>query len=660
MSSRLATVSLIALMAMSQPAAAQTANLDALDDISFAELGNIVTSVSKRPEDPFRSAAAITAITQEDIRLSGATHIAEVLRMVPGLNVARADSGNWAITSRGFNDSFANKLLVVVDGRTVYTPLFSGVYWDIQDIILEDVERIEVIRGPGAALWGANAVNGVINIITKKAEKTQGTYFSQVIGTEDKMISEGRFGGAIGSDTFYRAYAKYAERDDSEKLTGERGGNAWDSGKAGFRTDIEVSPSRKITVQGDIYDADVNLDVYPPSSTFPFSTYTDDKLDSRGMNLLTRWTETHGDSLESTLQAYYDFQSVDYSILKQDINTFDLDYQTSWAYNDRHQFVWGAGYRLVSDRFDGTQTLSLNPNGRDTLLYSAFLQDTIALVPKTVDLTLGTKVEHNDYTGFEAQPSARLAWYPTNNQTVWASVSRAVRTPSRAEDDIRGDIQFDPFNSIMVRQENDRGMNDSESLIAYELGYRIRPTSDTSLDIAGFYNDYDNLRTFEFFAPELSATGPILPVRARNLGEARTMGAELTGTWDITDSWSLLASYSYITMDTSTDATSGDISLAQEEDKIPHHQFNIRSQYQITDDIDMTNTLYYVDKLQLYNIDDYMRFDTRLSWKVTDGVEVALVGQNLLDNAHQEFGAPLQGGANQIERAGYARVTLRY
>ena len=644
----------VATMLSTTPVFAE-GNLGALDDISFEDLGNIVTSVSKRPEDPFKSAAAIFVITQEDIRLSGATHIAEALRMVPGLEVARVDSSNWAITSRGFNDQFANKLLVVVDGRTVYTPLFSGVYWDIQDVVMEDVDRIEVIRGPGAALWGANAVNGVINIITKRAEKTQGVYVSQLIGTEDRTITSTRYGGSIGDNTFYRAYAKYAERRASETTSGDNGGNNWDSGKAGFRTDVEVSPTRKITVQGDFYDADISINNYPPSSSSPFFTFSPDKIDSRGANVLGRWTESHGNGMESTFQAYYDYQSPDYSLLKQDIHTFDLDYQTSWAYNSRNQIVWGAGYRLVSDEFEGTPTLSLTPDSRDTSLYSAFLQDTIAIVPKKVDLTLGSKFEHNDYTGFEVQPNARLAWYPTNNQTVWASVTRAVRTPSRAEDDIQLNAQYVSAYSAIVQQQGNSDLG-SETLIAYELGYRIRPIDNLSFDIATFINDYNNLRTLEFGTP----SGGFLPVVAQNLGEGQAYGFELASTWDVTDRWSLKGAYTYTDLSLENDPSSTDLTLQQEEGKIPKHQFNIRSNLRMLDNVELVNIFYYVDRLPLYGIESYLRFDTGIIWKVADGVEFSLVGQNLLDTAHQEFGAPLHGQANQIERALYARVVFRY
>ena len=639
--------------------AAPDDSFEALSELPLEQLGSIVISVSKKPEDSFKAAAAITVISQEDIKLSGATHVAEVLRMVPGLQVARSDAGNWAISSRGFNDSFANKLLVVVDGRTVYTPLFSGVYWDIQDVVLEDIERIEVIRGPGATLWGANAVNGVINIITKRAEKTQGTYVSQLIGTQDKTITEGRYGGSVGDDLFYRAYAKYSERRSTETTTGENGNNDWDSGKAGFRADYDVSSSRKITVQGDIYDADADLSIFPPTFTPPYFTPVRGRLDSRGANLLGRWTETHGEGIESSFQAYYDFQSPSYPLLQQNIHTFDFDYQTSWSVNDRHHLVWGAGYRLIDDDLPGTPTISFAPQSRITSLLSAFGQDTITLVPKTLDLTVGSKFEKNDYTGFEMQPNARLSWYPTANQTVWTSVARAVRTPSRSEDDVRLNAFFDPVNGVMIQQFGDRSM-ESEVLNAYEAGYRIRVTPKATIDAAAFYNVYDDLRTFELGAPFFTPDGVVLPAMVKSLGQGTTRGVELTGNWDVTARWSLQANYSYIDVDTKLKPGSSDILLIGEEQKAPKNQFNIRSQFYITDDIDMTNTVYYVDKLPYYNIDEYVRFDTRLGWKATQGVEVALVGQNLFDNGHQEFGAPLHGQNNEIERNLYAKVTFRY
>jgi iron complex outermembrane receptor protein len=642
---------------------AHAQDIDALEDISLENLGNVVTSVSKRPEDPFKSAAAIYVITQEDIRTSGATHIAEVLRGVPGLQVAHIDSSNWAISSRGFSDNFANKLLVIVDGRTVYTPLFSGVYWDIQDVVLEDVERVEVIRGPGAALWGANAVNGVINIITKRAEKTQGTYVSQLVGGEDKSITEARYGGASGDNLFYRTHIKYARRDGSDVAGGSDANNTWNSGKAGFRVDNEVSPDRKITVQGDAYNADIDLDLFIPSLTTPPVEFSRDSISSRGMNVLGRWQESHGNGFDSTFQLYYDFQSPDYISLSQDIHTVDFDYQTSWKMDDRNHLVWGGGYRLIDDEFENSSTITLTPDNRTLRLYSAFVQDTIAIVHNLVDLTVGSKFEHNDYTGFEFQPSARIGWYPTQDQTVWGSVGRAVRTPSRAENDMALNVLANP--PAMVQQQSNRGF-ESEELIAYEAGYRVRPTTTTSLDIATFYNDYDELRTFEFGAIQVDGAGNVIaPAMVDNLGKGHSYGAEVSATWDVNPKWSLSSTYSYLKLNMKLDPASSDVTLLQEETKAPDHQFSIRSHYYFTDNIEMTNTAYYVDDITFsgvgtFDVDDYVRFDTRLAWKPTPGMEFSIVGQNLLDDKHPEFAAPLHGAANEIERAVYGKISLRY
>lgn len=274
---------LITLLAIPSRALSQDAALEDLENLSLESLGNIVTSVSKKPEDSFRSPAAIYVITNEDIKLSGATHIAEALRGVPGLDVARFDSSNWAIASRGLNGFYSNKLLVLLDGRTIYTPLFSGVYWDIQNIPLDDVERIEVIRGPGASLWGANAVNGVINIITKSAADTQGAYLNQVIGNQDRSLTDTRYGGKTDKDLYYRGYAKYDNRNDTPTITGGNGNNEWDNAKTGFRTDWAVTTDRSVTVQGDIYDANINLDSVNASLTAPTGyVFAHDQIHSYG------------------------------------------------------------------------------------------------------------------------------------------------------------------------------------------------------------------------------------------------------------------------------------------------------------------------------------------------------------------------------------------
>lgn len=647
--------SLLIASAFPAHAYAADATIDDLGKLSLESLGEIVTSVSKKPEDSFRAPAAIYVITNEDIKLSGATHIAEALRGVPGLDVARFDSSNWAISSRGFNAFFANKLLVLVDGRTIYTPLFSGVYWDIQNIPLEDIDRIEVIRGPGASLWGANAVNGIINIITKNSAATQGLHASTIVGTEDRSITDVRYGGKLNENAYYRAYAKYDNRDDTKTVTGISGNNEWYNAKAGFRSDWNVSDDRKITLQGDVYNAVIDLDLGIPSLTDPSGINAfHDEIHSQGMNLLGRWEEKHSEEMQSTFQAYVDYQSPDYSSLKQAITQLDFDYQTAWKANERNDVMWGGGARYIAADLKGSNTIFANDENVTQTIFSAFLQDQYALVPKEVYFTLGSKLEHNSFSGVEIEPSARIAWYPDNTQTVWAAVSRAVRTPS-ITDHSRMALNVLALPPDMVQQRSNAAF-DSEELIAYEIGYRVKPVSNVTVDNTAFIHDYDKLSTLEPGAPD----GIYLPYYFQNLGKGKSYGFETSTTWDVTSNWSLLGNYSYINLVLEQDPASLDTLFKGQEGNAPHHQFMIRSQLFLPHNVQLVNSGYYVSRLSNAAIPSYFRFDTQLLWKATDNIELALVGQNLLDDQHPEFSAPPDGTANEIPRAVYGRITLRY
>jgi iron complex outermembrane receptor protein len=644
------------------PSVAQAANdnpLDNLGNMSLENLANVVTSVSKKPEDSFRSAAAIYVISNEDIKLSGATHIAEVLRGVPGLDVARFDSSNWAISSRGLNGFYANELLLLVDGRTIYTPLFSGVYWDIQNMPLDDIERIEVIRGPGASLWGANAVNGVINIITKSAADTQGTYVNQIVGTEDRSLTDARYGGKIGDDFYYRGYVKNDDRTATPTINNTNGNNQWDNVKTGFRTDWDVSSTRKITVQGDAYKANINLNSTIPSLTSPtgYNTFPD-TIDSKGFNLLGRWNEKHNDDLQSTFQAYVDYQGPSYSQLQQQIYTFDFDYQTIWKANARNDIEWGLGSRYISDTLSSRDSIIIAHYRDNESILSAFLQDQYAVIPNEVYFTVGSKLERNSFTGVELEPSARIAWYPDNKQTVWAAVSRAVRTPGIGDRSATS-INAQSFGPGIVAQANYNSNVQSEELIAYELGYRIRPVQKISIDSTAFINDYTKLNTFEPGAPIVTADGTYLPYNLSNLGAGHAYGFETNVKWEVTSRWNLLANYSYINLLLDS-GSSQDPTFQVKSGEVPHHQFMLRSQLFLPHDVQLVNTAYYVDRLPADSIDSYIRFDTQLIWQATSNIELALVGQNLLDNKHPEFTAPPAGMANEIPRSVYGRVTIRY
>src|SRR6266403_4664813 len=528
--------------------------------MSMEDLMNLqVTSVSKRTQKVADAAAAIFVLTQEDIRRSGATSIPEALRLVPGLEVARIDQHKWAIASRGFNGRFDNKLLVLIDGRSVYTPLFSGVYWNVQDVLLEDIDRIEVIRGPGATLWGANAVNGVINIISKKAKDTQSAIVTAGAGTEERGSGGVRYGSKIG-DTSYRAYGKYFNWGPSLYSNGMTAHDGWDALRGGFRADWTPAGSNSLTLQGDIYQSKYGETLTVPSLNAPYSNTFPNNGKYSGGNILGRWNHSSEGSSMS-LQMYYDNTTIaDNSLFVDHQNIFDMDFQHGFRVGDSQQFVWGLGYRSIRDRNDSSFSVSLQPNQLTLNHYSAFLQDEISLVDNRLRLTFGSKFEHNDFTGFEVQPNARLLWTLTPNQSVWTAVSRAVRTPALTEEGLRltqavvppaAPGNPTPFPAVITGCGSHQFQ--AEDLLAYELGYRVQATSSFSADIATFYNSYSNLRTAEPGTPFLEAnpvpTDIVVPFVAGNKMGGGTYGVELFADWKVVPKWRLVGSYSYLQMD---------------------------------------------------------------------------------------------------------------
>ncbi|MFL6293865.1 MAG: TonB-dependent receptor plug domain-containing protein, partial [Thermoanaerobaculia bacterium] len=496
-----------------------------LKKMSIEELMEIdVTSVSRHTERVSGAAAAITVITGEDVRRSGANNLPDALRMIVSLHVAQFDGRTWAISARGFNITTANKLLVLIDGRSVYTPLFSGVFWDVQDVMLEDVERIEVIRGPGAALWGANAVNGVINILTKNARETVGRLANVGAGTEERGFGSFRQGGKVGERTWYRAYGKYSYRDALEFESGASARDPLRRGQAGFRIDrdIEEDAGRgSFTLQGDAYQG-----------RSAEAIRSDTELD--GGNLLGRWSRSKSEDSGVDLQVYYDrTHRLIPNSFEERRDTLDLDFQHRLPLGRRHGVVWGGGYRVTSDEVENSAATVFIPDQRTQHLFSAFLQDDFELSP-SLRLTAGSKLEVNDSTGLEVQPSVRFAWTPNEHRTVWGAVSRAVRTPTRLDEDLR----FLAGPVVTLRGDRDF---DSEELLAYELGYRHQPLRNQVLDAALFYNVYDNLRS-----QEPSATRSGLPIVLANKLNAKTWGLELRASWQPLPWWRVYAGYAFL------------------------------------------------------------------------------------------------------------------
>jgi iron complex outermembrane receptor protein len=605
-----------------------------LSDLGLEALMDIeVTSVSKRVERRSAAPAAVFVITADDIRHWGVTTIPDALRMVPGLHVARIDANKWAVSARGFSSRFANKLLVMIDGRSVYTPLFAGVYWDVQDVPLEDVDRIEVIRGPGGTLWGANAVNGVINIITRSARETQGGLVALTAGTEDRGIATARYGGAIGEDAHYRVYAKYSDRDEGYAAGGAH--DDWRLGQAGFRLDWARDRTETLTLQGDAYSGrSGQLVGIPGKGGAPVAMVVDDALLSGG-NVLMRWGRELGDGRGFTLQAYVDHVGRDGAILYEDRNTLDIDFQAHQDWASGARLLGGLGYRRVSDDTRGNAVFSLDPSSRSVDLYSAFLQLETPLISDELTLIIGSKFEHNDFTGFEVQPNLRLLWQPHERHTLWGSIARAVRTPARGEHDVRLRLppQQAPFDVPWVLLGDDDFR--SEKLIAYEAGWRWAATPTLNLDLAVFYNDYDSLRTVDVGA----SPPPIVGLSFRNGMKGDAYGVELSANWQPLPSWRLQAAYSFLHMDLERSDGGTDAAVEAEESAYPRHQASLWSYVDLGHNVRWDTGLRAVDEVRnaAGTVDGYVVLDTRLAWRPAPKVEVALVGRNLLDAAHLEF-----------------------
>ena len=591
-----------------------------------------VTSVSGRAEKLSETASAIQVITQEDIRRSGATSLPQALRLASNLTVQQLDASEWSISARGFTSPLANKMLVLMDGRSVYSPLFAGVFWGVQDTLLADIDQIEVISGPGATLWGANAVNGVINVTTKNSKDTQGLLVEGGGGTEISGLAGFRFGGLAGTNVSYRIYGKYLDRDGTVFADGKDAINGNRMAQSGFRVDWQASSDDLVTVQGDIYEGRTDR-----------AALADSVAD--GGNVIARWTHTISDTSNFKLQFYFDRAHRNFETSYSDmLDTYDVDFQHRFSMGERNDLVWGLGYRLIEDDFVGTPTLALAPQQKSLQTFSGFVQDEIALVKDRLHLTLGSKIEHNDYTGFEFQPSARLAWKITRQQLLWAAVSRAVRTPSRIDRDL-----FTPPVTT-----GSPGF-DSETLIAYELGYRVQPHKRLSLSIATFYNDYDDIRNIEPNDP-LAPTGLIFS----NGQEGESYGVEVTADFRVNDWWRLRAGYTGMQVDVRTKSDRIDLNLSRGEAADSNHQFSLRTSLDLPGNLEFDAGFRWVSRITnlVAEVPDYAELDLRLAWRPHPNLELSIVGQNLLNNHHAEYGT--LPGRQEIERSVYGKVLWRF
>ncbi|MGV3753774.1 MAG: TonB-dependent receptor plug domain-containing protein [Verrucomicrobiota bacterium] len=618
-----------------------------LGDLSLEELMNeTVTSVSKKEQKLSDAAAAISVLTNDDLRRSGAVTVADALRLVPGLNVGSANSSQWAISARGFNNVFSNKLLVMVDGRAVYTPLFAGVYWDMQQTMLEDVDRIEVIRGPGATIWGANAVNGVINVVTRSAKETQGGMIYGGGGNVHLAMGGARYGGKVGEHTYYRVFGGYQLKDDFRLATGQPADDGWQSGNGGFRIDSYPQEGTHLTWQMEATTVDLD----------------DHASDGYNFNTLGRWTRELSARSSFEVQAYYDRTYRNEATRARPlIDTIDLTAQHTFGLGERNDVIWGGGYRFAGSSIKQTTPLAAVRDGRfSQQIFSAFIQDEFKVVPDKLTLTAGTKLEHNDFTGFEVQPSLRAVFKPTERQTVWAAASRAVRTPSSLE---AHDVFAIPLGAPFVGPGGGLfvptlvgGDVSSEVLWAYELGYRIQAADRVSVDLAVFYNDYSDLLTpgsISQFIPGAPVGVAETPWANSQSGE--TYGGELSVTMSPTDHWRLTASYSLLLANLHGPATT---TPETTERSAPRHQLGLRSSYDFSKAFSVDAQARYVDNIQA--VSAYITADVRLSYRVNDRLELSLVGQNLLDNQHPEQAVIVLTTSAEVPRGVYGKITWRF
>ena len=609
-------------------------------DYALSDLLNMeVFSVSRKAEKLFTAPAAVYVITNEDIRRCGHTNIPDLLRMVPGIEVAQINANMFAVTARGSNGRYASKLLVQVDGRTIYTHLHSGVYWEMQDLVFEDLERIEVIRGPGATLWGANAVNGIINIITKSAVDTDGLYIDALYGDKEQ---EGniRWSGEIREAYHYRIYGKYIKKDEQLDFNKDQSHDDLELPRGGFRCDFDLSEKNLITFQGDYYKG-YNGQNYTGSSTT--GNTVDFETDLQGFNSLLRYEHIFSDTTNLSWQMYYDRSVRRDEKLEQEIDIYDIDFQYNIGFIPHNNIVWGLGFRLIKDDITKVSYTGFTPPQDQFKSYSGFIQDRIMILPDLFSLTIGTKIEKHYYTGYEWQPSARILYTPHKDHTLWASVSHAVQTPTRIDHSIEIAIPMGPPPPTIILKGNPD--LDSENVIAYEWGYRTHAVKDINLDIAGYYNVYD--QTVNIINEDFATT-------FINENSADTFGIEISTRWNSSKNFTITGSYSF---------------LHSQYLLSPKHQFHIQTCFDLPANINFDTGLHYVDSIKLTEnsgVPSYYRMDLRLGWFPLEDLELSFFIRNLLVlqdgksvNQHNEliYNGPDSG---LIERSFYVKVAYNW
>lgn len=652
---------------------------DKLKGLTLEQLGNIeVTSVSKSPVSVTRTPAAVFVITQQDIRRSGATTLPDALRLAPGVEVARIDAVKWAIGIRGFEGRLSRYVLVLIDGRSVYSPLFHGVYWEVQDTLMEDIDRIEVVRGPGGTIWGPDAVDGVINIITKNAKETQGSLLSMGGGSVTQGSLNFRYGGAGGPNLSYRIYAKGSTNSPQFHFDNQQFDD-WRRTQGGFRIDWDPSGRDKVTIQGDAYIGDAGESVRITTIAPPSVNVVNQNAELSGGNALVRWKRTLGSRSDLQIQTYFDRVSRLQANQAEYRDTWDFDLIHHFGLSKRQDFIWGVGARISPANLPTVvPTLVFTPQSRTDQLYTGFAQDEIQLLPDRLSFTVGAKLLHSSFTGFDTEPSARLLWTPSEHATFWGAVTRAVRTPSDLEDTLQSSA-LNTLSPLSFKRSVGDGLFTSETVLSFEIGYRQLFSPRVSLDVATFFNNYDHLASIEPATPfketSQGETYAVIPSVNRNGLLGTTKGFELAPSLKPATWWRIQGSYSFLDMDLRTAPGSTDSnSVTFTEGSSPRHEFAFQSWLDLRGHVEFSQDIRFVSKLPgqqvnlvpgqlttampLQTVSGYSTAGVRLAWEAVPHLELSINGRNLFQPHHAEYGGD-PGPFVGIKRSIFAAITWR-
>ena len=640
----------------------QVSGANDLTQMNLEDLMNLqVTSVAKRQQSLSKAGAAVFVITQEDIRRSGAQNIPDALRMVPGVQVAQVNRNRWAVSIRGFLDTFGNKVLVLVDGRTVYRNSISGVFWDEIDMPMENIDRIEIVRGPGGTVWGANAVNGVINILTKRAADTQGMLVTAASGSEANAETTVQYGGKAGRSGAYRLFGRYNNVNNTRWSDNQNALDGSNRFSGGFRSDWNVSSGDRFTVQGDFQrlGAGQKIDV-PSASPFLATDRIPDRIEFTGENVVARWTHTFRNGSEASLQFYDDHYIRLDTGLRDSANVADFDFQHHVALTNRNDIVWGAGYRLASSNSRAGRYLGFKPSEYKNQLSSTFVQDEFAITP-TLSFTLGSKFEHNSVTGFDYEPGAQLVWEKSKRQTFWTSIAKAVRQPARSDINLVGAFRNVPLGdgAYGVVQLTQDGHGDVEKLYSAQVGHRAQWKDQVSIDSVFFFSSYRKLQTVEPLQPYFTfLDGPphlVIPAAFGYFGNATSYGVEMSASWRVSHRWKLTPQFSALRLD---EVVTSPGKLAIELGQTARYLLGARSSFNLTRRLEWDASFNTTPAIA--GTPGFTRVDSRLGWRFGEGVELSVVGQNLLSARHVEFPDANFVSHAPVERTVFGKITWRF